>query len=331
MDSIHAHSTGEAAVPLLELDDARIESAGGPLWDGISCRGYGSRIGLVGPWDALFRLLGGSGHLAAGSGRINGEDISSAVASGRVGVALQDVPFPPRWKGQDYLVQSGRLSGRVGSAESRSQSVVAQLGLARLAGRRLQVMAPVERRAVLIAHAVMSDPATLAIQAPLDDLDSASASSLAAVLEQAASGRKLLVSVRDTAAGSPPRELLDAMDTVLSLSPEGEVTELGANSVSAARGKRYLVSVPRLAGAFCTELTQRGVDVLQVDTVGPGPATVARRNLGDHAARLLVRLKEGLDTDVLLDAAIALHLPILHLAPAELPGATGESSKEKCY
>ena len=323
------HTDSSQAPPLLDLDDARIECTTGVLFDGLRCRAFGGRIALLGPWDALFRLLGGDARLTAGHAAIDGVAVPAGVAAGKVGVARQDVPFPAKWRGLDYLVQSARLSGWSGSPERRGRAVIEQLGLSRIAERPLKVMTPAERRAILIAHAVVSEPTTLALEAPLDDLDQASASRLASLIERAATGRKLIVSVRDELPGSA-RELLETTDVIVALRPRGEVELLRAVDLSAAVGRRYVIAVPRQAGPFATELERRGV---HIERLGAGPDAASPvafpPELGDQPGQFVVRLAEGLGTDVLLDASLALNLPIVHLAPAEF-AVPGEPKREKC-
>ncbi len=311
-------ATGTATLALLELDEVRIETDSGLLVDGITCRGEGQRLALVGPWDGWFQLLGGSARLTNGAARIQGNPAPEAVATGRVGVALQDVPFPRRWTGLDYLVQSAKLSGFGSLSEGRARAVVEQLGLSRLVGRRLEVMAPAERRATLLAHAVLTDPPTLVLEAPLDELDAASAARLAEVVERAATGRSLIASVRDPAIAGPGRGLIDAADAVLELGPRGEVAVVRGDPLRSSAGRQYVVAVPRQAAEFAVELERRGVHVERFGAGHHSTAAVSRSELSDHAARFLVRVAPEAGTDAILDASLALDVPVVHLAPSGL-------------
>jgi hypothetical protein len=255
---------------------------------------------------------------------VNGLAVPAGVRSGRVGVALKDVPFPSRYKGLDYLTQSATLTGLAGGVERRVRQVIDELGLRRVTGRRLRVMAPAERRAILIAHAILSDPEALVLQGPLDDLDPSSAASLALVIRRAATHRRLVVSVSDATPSSPARGLLDAADTILDLSFDGTVRVVDAAATANGEGRHYVVAVPRGAGPFAKELSQRGVAVAGFDAQGPTPEVVSRGEIGDRAGKLRIRLGNGVGTDTVLDAALALDLPILYLSPAELPPTVGE-------
>jgi hypothetical protein len=120
------------------------------------------------------------------------------------------------------------------------------------------------------------------------------------------------------------------MEAVLALSPQGEVTTLRASDLGSATGRRYVVAVPRQAGPFAAELAERGVDVVALDAPGPAPTVGAQGRVAQQGARLQIRLPRGVETDAVLDAALALDLPILHLAPAEVTPDNGERRHEKC-
>ena len=115
------------------------------------------------------------------------------------------------------------------------------------------------------------------------------------------------------------------------LGPRGDVEVLQAEALSRTAGRRYVVAVPRQAGPFAAELARRGVHVegLQAGPASSATLVVARRELGEQPGRFLVRLAEGRGTDAILDASMALNLPVLHLAPAELADPD-EREGEKC-
>jgi ABC-type multidrug transport system ATPase subunit len=299
---------------LLELDRARIDVAGAPLLDGVSLRSGAERLALVGDWRALFRLLGARASLVAGAVRIDGTDARRAVALGKVGLAVFEPPLPPGWRAREYVEWSGRLAGlepkaaRVAAARSLSS-----LGLAAMEARKLGTLMPMERRALMLAHAVVADPPVLAVERPLARLDEPAQRWLRELLERASAGRRLLVSVEDASGPGAERALVEGLDETLVLD-RGSVIAQGPGAQALARDGRYLVTVLRHASELAGRLVREGAPVAL--TTGSGalePVDETGAPIASDAARLVVTLPDGADTSVIIGACSDLDAPVIEL------------------
>ena len=300
--------------PLLLLHEARIEGPGGPLLEGVSASFAGDRLALVGPWDPLFRLLGGEASLTAGALRIGGYEPSHAIREGRLGIVLADLEAPPRWTGSRYLVESALLAGLGAASERRAREVIERLGLERLAPRPIRVMAPAERRAILTAHAILTDPELIALQHPLEYVDDLSAQRLWLVFERALGNRRWVVLTSSFGTG-PSVRWADVADGVLVLGANGSVTSAVGKS-GLMDGRRYFVTVVDPEGAFVVELERRGVRVISL--AGPTGQMAAPLDSTPWPVRFLVDLGENPSSDPVLDAALATEAALLELVPAPL-------------
>lgn len=298
---------------LLTMQDARIDVDGAALLDGLTFSAADIRVGLVGAWGPLFQLLAGEARLAAGGVRVHDHDAASAVREGVVGVALCDPALPHDWSAHTYLYQSARLTGLGRSAaRGAARDALEKLGMQHLSGTALGRLRAVERRALLVAHASLGDPPVLAVESPLEALDTDSQGWLSQVLQRASSGRRLIVSVAHAPALGPERNLLDRMDEVLVLEANSLVAQ-GPPGHALSHGPRYLVSVARHGRALAEALSEQELRVDIAQQAGSseplGQAPVA------DAARLIVHLPEGAPPDAILDAALALNAPLLELVP----------------
>jgi ABC-type multidrug transport system ATPase subunit len=304
--------------PLLQCDAARIDDGASALVEGLSFATEGEHVGLVGTWEPLFAALAGRAQVSSGSVQVHGCQLGQAVARSVVGLALCEPGLPGGWSALDYLEQSARLAG-CGAASARAQAREAlhQLGLDQLGGRKLAMLAPAERRALLVAHATIGSPPVLALERPLANLDDAWARFTAEVIDRAATGRRLLVSCSAAAPGSPERELLARLDEVLLLRHACLLARGSVEQVLTA-GTRYLVVVTRGAAALVQQLGEQG---LRVQVLGPAAAPAhlaassgAQLRTGD-AARLLVEVGQAGQTDAIVEAALTAQAPIIELVP----------------
>jgi ABC-type multidrug transport system ATPase subunit len=294
----------QKSAPLLSCDGARIDSGGVPLLQGLSCVGAGNGLGLVGAWTPLFALLGREAELGAGRIEVDGADARRATALGVVGLARHEPGMPPGWSAARYLTESARLLG-LSMRQSRhaAHEALDSLGLAAIGPRSLARLDPVERRALLIAHATLGAPRVLALEAPLDGLDAAAQARLLPLVDRAAAGRRLLWSVAAPAPAGAARGLLDRMDEVLVLEAGSLVAE-GPPGHALAPGTRYLVTVARGASELTSQLEARGLGVRAAGEDGPSTA-----------ARLIVELRVESTPNDVLSAALELSIPVLELVP----------------
>ncbi len=299
-----------ALPPTLRASAARIDVAGRPLVTQLEARSNAARLGLVGDWSPLFRLLAGEAALVAGSLDIGGAPVPLGVRRGQVGVAMLVPPLPPAWSCEQLLRSSLELCGATRrDAERRAFQTLDALGLMGLAGRRLGHLALSERRTLLLAHAASSDPQVLCAEMPLAGLDTAGQELVLAVLERACSGRRSIVALGDTASCSAGRALAASSDEVLRASAGVVVVESGETATSG----RVTVTVCRNHHAFAAALAERGLAAHA--THEAGILTSLTSVHAGPAWRYLVVLSDG-STASVLDAALDTDAGLLELTPA---------------
>ncbi|MBN2192657.1 MAG: hypothetical protein JW751_07550 [Polyangiaceae bacterium] len=315
---------------LLHLAEVRVDVPGdGPIAEDLGCVAAGPRVGLLGHWEPLFRVLTGEARVLAGRAEIAGVDAEQAVALGVVGVARCAVPLPSGWRGLDYVCESARLAGLGRAAETAAKSTLARLGLERVQHCTIRGLSPVERRALLLAHAVVNDPPVLAVEDPLDDLEPGPATALRSVLEQASLGRHLVLSTRETASGTPTEELLRSCNELLARDARGRVDPASVGGSPALAGARWSVIVLGGARRLADALIARGA-VLEAEhlldertfdltfTAGCGSARVPNEEVGtapapEFGGRLVLRIPTTNGADVVIGLAHELHCPIVEL------------------
>jgi ABC-type molybdenum transport system ATPase subunit/photorepair protein PhrA len=286
--------------------DARIDLLGRPLLSRLNVESGASRLALLGDWSALFRLLSGEAELAAGSVLLLGEPVPQVVQRGRVGVVRLDPPLPPAFSGEQLLTASAELAGATPRAAARAAfSALERLGLLELGSRRLAHLAPAERRCLLIAHAITTEPELLCLEEPLRGLDTSGIELVCAVIGRALPGRRLIAAVATTA--NDP--LIAGAEERLRLT-DGVVV---AEAESAPPTTRVTATICRNYQAFAEALRARGLSAHPTHEAGLlGALTSAQAG---PAWRYVVELPEG-STAPLLDAVLETDAGLLELAPA---------------
>jgi ABC-type Na+ transport system ATPase subunit NatA len=286
---------------------ARIDLASRPLVAQLNAESHASHLALLGDWSALFRLLSGEAELAGGSLAMAGIPVPLGVQQGAIGVMRLDPLLPPAWSTEHLLTSSAELAGMSKkSAERVAFKTLDSLGLLALSGKRLGHLQTAERRSLLVAHAILTDPHVLCVEQPMAGLDTAAEQLVIAVIARAAQGRRVIVAVGD-GASSGDRELAANCEERLRLSAGVAVSE----AEEAAR-VRVTCTVCRNHRAFADALAARGLNahptheagILDVLTSpGSGPAW-----------RYLVELSDG-STAGILDAALETDAGLLELLP----------------
>jgi ABC-type multidrug transport system ATPase subunit len=299
---------------LLHFEAARIDSASGVLCQELSCRSEARTLGLVGDWSPLFRVLSCDARVTRGRATVLERPADSVVRGGIVGLALCDPELPARWTALEYLTESAALMGMSG-AKSGARQALNLLGLEALSQRRLGQLNPVERRALMLAHAWLGPPQALALEKPLSRLDEAAQRYLMELIFRAASSVKIMVSVESVAEVGVERALLDRAEEVLVLR-EGVVVAQGSAETAFSPSARFLISVSKKAPLLAQRLVEMGctVQVAQRDgliaTLGVTSAG-SMAELAD-AARLIVEVENA---DTLLRLSVELEAPIHELEP----------------
>jgi ABC-type Na+ transport system ATPase subunit NatA len=288
---------------------ARIDLASQPLLTQLNVASDATRLALLGDWSALFRLLSSEAELAGGVLLIGGAPVPSGVQQGRIGVMRLDPLLPPAWSAEHLLTSSAELCGMTKKdAERAAFKTLDVLGLVALAAKRLGHLQAVERRALLVAHALLTDPKVLCLEQPLAGLDTASEQLLLAVIERAIGSRRLIVSLGDTLSAGE-RELYERSDEQLRLS--AGVVVRAATAISARA--HFTATICRNHQAFAAALVQRGLQAHPTHEAGIlGALTSAQAG---PAWRYLVELSDG-STASILDAALETDAGLLELIPA---------------
>jgi ABC-type Na+ transport system ATPase subunit NatA len=246
--------------PLIALEAARIE-AGGETSEPFDTHGGSRAVALVGNFRPLFRLLARDARLVSGRAEILGAPCGAAVAERVVGLALSDPPLPEDWTVERYLTESARLVGLDQKhARDEVDAALTSFGLSSFARHRLAQTARPLRRAVLLAHATLAAPPVLCAEAPLADLDPFGQAEVAAVLERAAVGRRLVVSFRGPRTNGAERAFARRADWVV-VEENGRVSAEGPPERVLANGSRYVAVVTRASAAFIVALSELGIFV----------------------------------------------------------------------
>ena len=154
--------------PTLEAKAARVDLFGQPLLARLELTSNAERVALLGDWSALFRLLSGEAELAAGTLQIAGVPVPLGVERGVVGLMRLDPLLPSAWSAEQLLTSSAELAGTAPKAASKlAFQTLERLGLAGLAARRLTHLHLGEPSALLVAHALVTDPRVLCREQPL--------------------------------------------------------------------------------------------------------------------------------------------------------------------
>jgi len=304
-------------VPLLQCDDARVDVDGVPVLDGLSFATQGDRVGLLGDWGWLFRVLARQAEVSSGGVLVHGYPANTAVADGVVGLSLHDPGSPEGWTGLQYLQHSARLAGLgADAADGEARTVLERVGLLPSGHRKLGALAPVERRALLLTHVALGSPPVIALEGPLAGLHPAWAEHMTLLLARLAPHARWLVSVHDPGLDAPERALLDRLDEVLWLRG-GVVSRTTAAQLLEPRSGYSLV-VTRNAAALRAELRQRGHRVeLEGGSAQGGrrPVVSGEPTAMPDTARLAVDVEGDGRPDAIVDAALTVDAPIVELRP----------------
>lgn len=293
----------------LSADAARIDLVGQPLLGRLTLQAEAERVALLGDWTALFLLLSGDAQLAAGSLTLAGAAVPQAVETGLVGVMRLDPLLPPTWSAEQLLATSAELCGIARKAAQKSAfETLERLGLVALAPRRLAHLERAERRALLVAHAAITAPRVLCLEQPLAGLDSHGEAAVLAVIERAATGRKLVLAFGDAELGPGARQFLESCGERWRLQA-GIAT---AEAPGAPPPTRVTATICQNHRAFAAALAARGLSAYPTHEAGM-LGTLTSPAAGP-CWRYLVELPAG-STAPVLDAAIETQANLVELIP----------------
>src|SRR5205823_1463962 len=110
--------------------------------------------------------------VVAGVLRVAGRDVADASHLRIAGAAPLDPPLPPSYNAEEYVGWSARLAGASkGAARELADNALAKTGLGRVKRRALATLDVAERRALVLAQAIVMSPEVLVAESPLAGLD----------------------------------------------------------------------------------------------------------------------------------------------------------------
>ncbi len=204
--------------PLLAARALRVDVDGAVAIEGATFETRGTSVAIVGDGSGLLGAMAGRADVRSGSLALIGLDVARRehMGAATIGVAPLDPPLPPKWTAREYLVWGARLAGiDRSSAEQLALATMGELGVQKIAAVQASALAQADRRALVIAQAVVAGPRVLLATGPLSGLSGQDAAYVAAVLDAATHGRKWIVSLSNLYAGSDENVLAGRADDLL--------------------------------------------------------------------------------------------------------------------
>lgn len=210
-------------------------------------------------FDELDEELPGEAYVVAGALHLAGRNVAEGAHVSLMGAAPLDPPLPPRWSAEEYVAWGARLAGaRRGVAVDLAAQALARTGLLPARKRLTSALSQAERRALVLAQAIVTAPEVLIAEAPLSGLEGAAATFVLDALVQATEGRRAVFSVTRIDPSSPEGRLARASSHVVVLAG-GEIALEGTPSELFSGVRVYSLTVPRNAEPLRAELASRGI------------------------------------------------------------------------
>jgi len=285
--------------PLLRARDLRIDIDGAAQIEGATFESRGHSLALLGDGQSLITAIAGRADIRGGLLEIEGLDVAgrAQLRAGTVGLAPLDPPLPPKWTVREYLVWGARLAGQPRlDAQKSAASTLIELGLEAVAGQQLDGLGVGERRAAVLAQAVVTRPRVLVASAPLSGLAGGDAEYVAAAFAAAVRERRWIASLSNLYAGSAEHRLASSADDLLvfaagRLARQGKLQGIEDGTVG------YTLMLRSRVAEFREALRARGVEL----TGGP--------------QRFFVELPPRLRPGDLLALSAEIGAPIVELVP----------------
>lgn len=241
--------------------------------------------------------LSGEASVVAGSLRLAGHEVAEGAHVAEMGAAPLDPPLPPGFSAEDYVRWGARLGGaRAREARDLARAALAQVGLGAVGSRAALALPLPERRALVLAQAVVLSPEVLVAEAPLEGLEGPAAAFVLQAIAAASKGRRALLSAARLDPGSAEGALARDASQLIVIAG-GAVALSGTPSELFAGATIVSLRVTRNAEALREALAGRGLDLRG------GPQ------------RYSVALPAGTGTRAILLAAQAAEAAVIELVP----------------
>lgn len=289
--------------PLLHAEEARIAVDDVVAMEHLTLRSRGDRVLCAGESELLFAALSavplrareavqgpsrdvaredegllGEAQVVAGSLLVRGADVARGVHLRTSGVVPLDPPLPLEMTAHGYVTWSARLAGvRERVASELASSALERVGLSSFARKVMGSFELPLRRAVLFAHAIVTDPPVLIVEAPLAGFEGAAAGFVLNALYRASEGRGVILSAERMDPGTPEGDALARAASDIFVFAGGALVLDGTPEGLFSGVRVYAVTVRRNGGPFRDELVARGLRVqggpLRMSVVLPEHAT----------------------------------------------------------
>jgi ABC-2 type transport system ATP-binding protein len=281
---------------LVQADNLRIDMGGAPAIEKATFDLSGDSAVVAGDGYALLAAIAGQAEILTGTLLVLGQPPGGARSRRDIGLAPLDPPFPPAMTVADYLRSSAELCmTRNADARRRATDALKDLDIRYLHGAKVADLSLHERRAIVIAHAIVAQPDLVVASAPLSGLSGEPAAYVTQVLRAATRGRRWIVSVATLHTGSPEHALAARAHDLLVFSSGRLVHTAASPAQNAAVG--YTVTVRGRIAELKAALRQRGIDL------SGGPV------------RFWIDLPESTSPSDVLAISLEVGAPIVELCP----------------
>jgi hypothetical protein len=296
------------SLPLLELDDVRIDFDGRCVLESVSLSSSGDRVGLLGQGNFVFEAMAGAADVRAGSFRIGGIELEQARESSSYAVAR---PWPARSNVtvREGLIVSALLGGcRSSDAKQRADRALDGLGIGHLTQQKLTRRPKVEHYLAGLAEAALFEPEAIVVDWPIGLLDSDGWSRFGTALSRLVQHRRWLAWVPGPGRLPVERAWILTLDQLLWVE-SGLSVEVGATT---AERVRTLVVIGTTLDQLPEGLSEQGLVLQPIRLASP---------FGEQRAAFVVELPRDEYgrpcTEQLLGWCDRHSLPLLRLEPLD--------------